>query len=164
MHTPTARCRSLLSRLQELKASQRCRRLTIPSSGRAKGCALVPPLKSNVRRRTPRDGGRGRNAKYEISRARCKGRSGPAHYAALWWRMNLQTARSLRTHLPNRRDSSDGRWYRVFVASQHFTQFSQAGCGPPVPLRWRSAQPRGAREVLLCALVSATAHLRRRAQ
>jgi hypothetical protein len=26
------------------------RRLTSPSSGRAKGCALVPPLKSNVRR------------------------------------------------------------------------------------------------------------------
>jgi hypothetical protein len=29
--------------------TQPTRRLTIPSSGRAKGCALVPPLKSNVR-------------------------------------------------------------------------------------------------------------------
>jgi hypothetical protein len=31
------------------EAWRRCG-LTIPSSGRAKGCALVPPLKSNVRR------------------------------------------------------------------------------------------------------------------
>ena len=30
--------------------TQPTRRLTLPSSGRAKGCALVPPLKSNVRR------------------------------------------------------------------------------------------------------------------
>ena len=44
-HAPRPSSRSVLSGASPTGA------LTLPSSGRAKGCALVPPLKSNVRRR-----------------------------------------------------------------------------------------------------------------
>ena len=93
-----------------------------------------------------------RSAKCEISSARCKGCSGPAHYPARSWLMNLKTARSLRTHLPSRRATSDNRWRRLSVGSGHLMQFAGASSGPPVPLRWRPAHPRSA-PASLCALL-----------
>ena len=63
------------------------------------------------------------NAKCKISRARSTGCTGLAHYAARWWRMDLKTARSLRTHLPSRSALSSGRWQRASVGSGYLIQF-----------------------------------------